>query len=85
MKTTGCAQGIDQNGRVVIPKNLRSSLNIEVNDVVEFFINENKELVMRKSIPKCVFCGTTEGLLSFKDKKICSKCFNDLFSSNDKK
>lgn len=83
MKSTGCVQCVDQNGRLVIPKKLRTSLNIEINDVVEFYINENKEIVLKKHIPKCVFCGTTEKLREFKNKKICEKCAAELISSSD--
>lgn len=75
MKTTAC---IDQNGRLVIPKKIRSTLNIEINDIVEFYINEKKEIVLKKHIPACVFCGCTENIVDFKNKKICVQCAAEL-------
>ena len=78
MKATGCVQSVDQNGRLVIPKKLRATLDIEVNDIVEFYVNDKKEIVLKKHVSTCVFCGSTENVVDFKNKKICLQCATQL-------
>lgn len=48
MKSTGITKHIDELGRIVIPKEIRMNLNIEVNDLLEFYIEDNK-LILEKS------------------------------------
>lgn len=48
MKSTGITRHIDELGRIVIPKEIRMNLNIEVNDLLEFYIEDSK-LILEKS------------------------------------
>lgn len=48
MKSTGITRHIDELGRIVIPKEIRTNLSIEVNDLLEFYI-ENNKLVLEKT------------------------------------
>jgi len=41
MGTTGIIRRMDALGRIVIPKEFRKTLNIEVGDPIEIFIEEN--------------------------------------------
>ena len=48
MKTTGIIRRIDEFGRIVIPKNIRSALEIDENDPLEIQYNNNGEIILRK-------------------------------------
>lgn len=48
MKATGIVRKIDNLGRIVIPKELRSSLKIEEGDSVEIISQGNGEIILKK-------------------------------------
>lgn len=48
MKAIGIIRNVDTLGRIVIPKELRSTLNIYDGDPVEFFMDEEGHIVLRK-------------------------------------
>lgn len=48
MNSTGIIRRIDELGRVVIPKNIRSALKIEENTPLEFRYIRNGEIIIRK-------------------------------------
>lgn len=48
MKATGIVRRIDDLGRVVIPKEIRRSLNIREGDPLEIYLDENGGVVFRK-------------------------------------
>lgn len=75
MKSTGIVRKIDDLGRIVLPMELRRTLNIEEHDPVEIFTEEDT-IILRKYAPvtACVFCGETKDLVSFCNKPICTKC-----------
>ena len=41
MKPTGMSRKVDDLGRIVIPKEIRSNLNINVGDALEIYIGDN--------------------------------------------
>ncbi|CAM3816201.1 transition state genes transcriptional regulator AbrB [Aeromicrobium ponti] len=47
MKSTGIVRKIDELGRVVIPRELRRTLNINDKDPLEIFVDEDK-IILRK-------------------------------------
>lgn len=49
MKATGIIRNLDTLGRIVIPKELRKTLNIEEGDPLEVF-TEGDKVIMRKYI-----------------------------------
>ncbi len=51
MKQTGMVRKIDELGRVVIPKEIRNVLRLNVGMQLEIYINENSELVLKKFHP----------------------------------
>jgi stage V sporulation protein T len=48
MKATGCVRRIDDLGRVVIPKEIRRTLNIKDGDALELFIEPKQNMVCFK-------------------------------------
>ena len=77
MKSTGIVRNIDELGRVVVPKELRKKLGIANTDPVEIYVEEDR-IILKKYIPVCHFCGGTEGLVEYKEKRICSSCITAL-------
>ncbi|WP_085833528.1 AbrB/MazE/SpoVT family DNA-binding domain-containing protein [Clostridium merdae] len=47
MKSTGMVRPIDQFGRVVIPKEIRKNLSIEIGTQLEIFVDNNR-IVLQK-------------------------------------
>lgn len=58
MKSTGITRKVDELGRVVIPKELRRILEMEVKDPIEIFVN-NEEVILKKYKPNntCMITG----------------------------
>ncbi len=77
MKSTGIVRHIDELGRIVVPKEMRTKMNIKNSDPVEIYV-EGDRIILTKYQNTCIFCGTTEGLVSYKDKKICSACLSEI-------
>lgn len=77
MKSTGIVRRIDELGRVVIPKELRRTLNIDEGNALEIFV-EDESIILKKYNPGCVFCGEVKNVIEFKNKIVCKKCLKDM-------
>ena len=77
MKATGIVRKIDELGRVVLPIELRRTMNLDVRDPVEIFM-DGDSIVLRKYEAACLFCGGTHNLTSFRGKQICGECLRQL-------
>lgn len=74
MKATGIVRKFDENGRFVLPMELRKKLRLtSQDDALEIFV-EDDMIILRKYEPSCIFCGEMEELIGYKDKKVCKKC-----------
>ncbi|EJR80261.1 AbrB/MazE/SpoVT family DNA-binding domain-containing protein [Bacillus cereus] len=55
MKSTGVTRKIDELGRIVLPKELRTTLGIAEKDPVEIFVEDEKIILQKyKSYDACV-------------------------------
>ena len=77
MKSTGIVRKIDELGRIVLPKELRRTLDIEEKDPLEIFIEDNT-IILKKYQPACMFCGNARDVTTFKGKNICPACAAEL-------
>ena len=77
MKSIGSTHKIDELGRIVIPKKIRTSLEIKTDDPMEIYVEENK-IILKKKEERCVFCSGVTELTDFKDKKICKQCKEEI-------
>lgn len=77
MKSTGIVRKVDELGRVVLPIELRRTLEIEEHDPLEIALEEDC-IVLRKFQPNCVFCGAAENLISYRNKRICHSCLQTI-------
>lgn len=73
LKSTGIVRKIDDLGRIVLPAELRRTLDMSVQDSVEIYV-ETDHIVLKKHMPSCHFCGCCTDLKSLKGKYICSNC-----------
>ncbi len=73
MKSTGIVRKVDELGRIVLPIEMRRTLGIEPRDPLEMYTSE-ESVILRKYSPACVFCGSTEGNIEYKGKRVCKSC-----------
>ena len=64
---------IDNLGRIVIPKTIRKALDIDHNDDISMYV-ENNQLIITKGHKSCDICGNKKVKVQVKDKFLCSKC-----------
>ncbi len=77
MKNIGIVRKVDELGRIVIPKELRRTLNLEEGDGLEIY-TEGEEIILKKYAPDCIFCGEAKEVINFKGKNICKICLKEL-------
>ena len=77
MKSTGIIRQLDSLGRIVLPIELRRSLNINSKDLLEIIVDGNA-VVLRKYEPNCAFCGGECKLSSYRGKLICKRCLKEI-------
>lgn len=77
MKTTGIKRGLDELGRIVIPKELRNSLNLNYKDDLEIFVEKDK-IILKKCEVGDIFDGGTDDLIEYKGKKVSLKSIKEL-------
>ncbi|MBO5879681.1 MAG: AbrB/MazE/SpoVT family DNA-binding domain-containing protein [Clostridia bacterium] len=77
MKSTGIVRNIDELGRLVIPKEMRKTLEIQCNDPVEISV-DGDSIILTKYKSRCVFCDAEENLILFRGKKLCPMCLRAL-------
>lgn len=70
-------RGIDEVGRLVIPKPIRNALGINAGDDLDIYTEDNKIVIEKRNLG-CAFCGKEEALMGFKGKKICKTCLDEL-------
>ncbi len=77
MISTGIVRKIDEVGRVVLPIELRRTMDLQVNDALEIFVEDNV-IMLKKYEPACIFCGSAKDVQTFKGKIICGNCRQSL-------
>lgn len=77
MKSTGIVRKMDELGRIVLPMEIRSTLDINPKDPLEIFVDEDC-IILRKYEPACVFCGDVRDNIIFAGKRVCKKCIEKL-------
>ena len=78
MKSTGIIRGLDNMGRVVIPKEIRKFLDMhEGVDEFEIYMQDDC-IVLKKHKPSCIFCDSEENCIEFETQKICKNCLQKM-------
>lgn len=81
MKSTGIVRKVDELGRVVLPIELRRTLDINEKDSLEIFV-EGNQIILKKYEPACIFCQSSSDIKTFGGKNICKKCLGQLAEMN---
>ena len=77
LKSTGVVRKLDQLGRIVLPKELRTVLNLKEKDALEIYV-DGEQIILKKYEPACVFCGDAREVVNYRGKNICKKCLEEL-------
>lgn len=77
MKSTGIVRRVDELGRVVIPIELRRTLEIAEKDALEIYV-DGEHIILKKYQPACIFCGNAKDVENYKGKNICQSCLKDI-------
>lgn len=72
-------QKVDELGRIVLPVELRRTLDISERDPLEIYV-DGASIVLRKFRPNCIFCNSSRGVSEFRGKNVCQKCLKELQS-----
>lgn len=70
---------IDSVGRIVIPMEIRNTLNWKTNDEIELQCKDDI-LFLKKHLKiedQCCVCGSKKQLISFKNKFVCKDCLQE--------
>lgn len=73
MKTTGIVRRLDSLGRIVLPIELRRTLEIMEKDPIEIFTT-SEGIVLKKFKESCYVCNSKANLKNYKEKNICTDC-----------
>lgn len=77
MKSTGIVRRVDELGRIVLPIELRRTLEISEKDALEIYV-DGDAVILKKYEPSCVFCGNAKDVINFKGRNICPACIKEL-------
>ena len=77
MKSTGIVRKVDELGRIVLPIELRRTLNIDIKDSLEIYV-EADQIILKKYAPSCIFCGNSTEITSHLGKNVCVDCRKEL-------
>ena len=77
MKSTGIVRQMDSLGRIVLPIELRRTLDIAQKDSLEIYVDESS-IILKKYQPSCIFCNNAKDVINYKGKNICKDCLKEL-------
>ncbi len=77
MKSTGIVRKVDELGRIVLPIELRRTLDIGEKDALEIYV-DNEQIILKKYTPACIFCSNATDITVYKGKNICGDCLAQL-------
>ena len=77
MKSTGIVRRVDELGRIVLPIELRRTLEIAERDSLEIYV-EGSTIILKKYEPACIFCGDAKDVVNYKGRNICRPCLDEM-------
>ncbi len=77
MKSTGIVRMVDHLGRIVLPIEIRKTMDINEKDPLEIFTDEGK-IILMKYQPACIFCNNADDVVYFNGKRICADCLKKI-------
>lgn len=78
MKSTGIVRKVDELGRIVLPIELRRTLNIAVKDSLEIYV-DGPQIILKKYEPDCILLRQHQGHCPIQRQKYlpataCTNC-----------
>lgn len=83
MKSIGVVRNLDQLGRVVLPKELRKSMDIKEGQPLEIY-TEGEAIILKKYQPGCHCCGDVNVKATILGVKLCNNCINEFNKARKK-
>lgn len=80
---TGVTRKLDTLGRLVIPMEIRRGLGLKAKTYVTFFLDE-KNIIIKKLIGGCIFCGEQDNTIKHSEKEVCKPCINKMHIAANK-
>lgn len=77
MKSTGIVRKVDELGRIVLPIELRRTLEIAERDSLEIYV-DGSTIILKKYEPACIFCGDARDVVNYKGRNICRPCLEEM-------
>ena len=77
LKSLGIVRKVDSLGRIVIPKELRTTMNIVEDETVLEISSDGEKIVLSKYNPGCHCCGNMDNLVEVMGLKICPECLEE--------
>ena len=77
MKSTGIVRKVDELGRIVLPIELRRTMDIAEKDAIEIYV-DGASIILRKHEPTCIFCGDAKNVINYRGKNICPNCLKEM-------
>ena len=77
MKSTGIVRKVDELGRIVLPIELRRTLDIAEKDSMQIYI-EGDTIILKKYQPACIFCDNARDIITYRGKNVCFDCIRML-------
>ena len=77
MKSTGIVRKVDERGRIVLPIELRRTMDIAEKDAIEIYV-DGASIILRKYEPTCIFCGDAKNVINYRGKNICPNCLKEM-------
>ena len=75
MKRANAARKLDRLGRLVLPLEARRALKWEKDMELDIVYDTSaREVILRAHEDSCVYCGSRENLILFKNYPICRSC-----------
>lgn len=70
MKSTGIVRKVDELGRIVLPIEMRRTLDIAEKDALEIYV-EGEDIILHKYQAACVFCDNVKGIVPYRGRFVC--------------
>lgn len=77
IKAIGIVRKVDELGRIVLPIELRKSMDIGELQPVEIYV-DGETINVKKYVPSCIFCGGVDNMKVIREKDVCNDCISEM-------
>lgn len=77
MRSSGAVNKLVNNGSSKLPDLTMNLSEFEAGESIEMYL-DNKRVVLKHSLPTCIFCGSTYNVSGHKGKGVCRCCAEEL-------